>query len=70
MLVHKLIDSTDSAGRKTCEIDDIIHRDTLLKKSKYICFLHNTDGFVVYSAGDLSGVGGQISVVIYSLITF
>ena len=45
----------------------MIHRDTLLKKSKYTCFLHNA---VAYSVSDLSGVGGQIWAVIYSLITF
>ena len=48
----------------------MIHRDTLLKKSKYKCFLHNADGFVAYSVSDLSGVGGQVWAVIYSLITF
>ena len=48
----------------------MIHRDTLLKKSKYTCFLHNADGFVAHSVSDLGGVSGQVWAVIYSLVTF
>ena len=48
----------------------MIHRDTLLKKSKYTCFLHNADGFVAHSVSNLGGVSGQVWAVIYSLVTF
>ena len=48
----------------------MIHRGTLLKKSKYTCFLHNADGFVAHSVSDLGGVSGQVWAVTYSLVTF
>ena len=60
----------DSTGRKTCEVDDILHRDTLLRKSKYTYFLQNADGFVAHGVSDLGGVSGQVWAVIYSLVTF
>ena len=35
----------------------MIHRDTLLKKSKYTCFLRDANGFATHGVGDVGGVG-------------
>ena len=77
IVVHNLMDTIDGAGRKVCDITDLLHRYTMLKESKCSCSLCNVNTFVphdgcvelgkVVSCG-VGRAGGEVRR--YSLITF
>ena len=76
MIVHNLMDTIDGAGRKVCDITDLLHRYTMLKESKCSCSLCNVNTFVPHDGcvelGKVVWVGraGSGEVRRYSLITF
>ena len=52
-IVHDFVDLIDSAGRYVCDIADLLHRYTILKKSKYTYSLHNVNTFVLHDYCEL-----------------